>query len=724
MNPTVQTSSPVPTPPVVGTELVEYMRSNRDRTAYWLLGLSVLFLGLTIYMAVKGFQSPAVAVKDEKKEDANPFDPLSKDADKKAEVTNPKRSNYLIGGIGGLAAFLVTASAGAWWLVGLPNPSEEKQRSEARKLILIVGGCIGVAVVFVGLAFFYMWSDALTAWLDKDEKKQAWKVMLPLTMIIVGSGLVFLAAQPARAEERNNAGLRRLVYGANFGLTTLLVLVLLIVGNVVFALKAPNTLDATATGFYTLSPTTKGFMGQLKEPVTAYMVMQEGGDRVTTDMRQVLLGFQDAGGGKFSVRFVNPVTDKGEIRRLSERYKKFERDSEGILIVVGPEDQPDKQHTAFISERELVQQQGGGMPGAKSAWAFVGEGRILRDLRYLLESETKPIVYFTQSNGELAIGTTQRTDLSTLPATQLAQFLSTHYSLEVKPLTFPATDPNPKVPDDCGVLVVADPQKPLADPVVSAIRRYMAERKGRLLVMSGSTSGLLGQPINRTGLEALLGEYNVGLGNQVVYGSPQALDEPLLLPVMVSQDSNAKQHQIAQSASAGTNRYRFPLSKEVRAITGSPNFQAVTIVQTRPGLETWLEDDFAPDVDRTWNLLQRSEVLRAQKQFSDNPRSVMVAVAEGGTGRVVVIGNGLAFADNIGRKLGTGTTGYDLVGASIDWLRDRPPIPGGVESKTYVEYNFPEPVAVDYTRLLYLPIMIAILTVAGLGAGVWVVRRK
>src|SRR5207248_3106059 len=112
----------------------------------------------------------------------NPFDPLNKDK-KDVEVSNPKRTNFLIGGIGGLAAFLVCASAGAWVLVGLPHPSEDVQRSEARKLILIVGGCIGVAVVLVGFGLFYMWSDALTAWLDKDEKKEAWRVMLPLTMI-------------------------------------------------------------------------------------------------------------------------------------------------------------------------------------------------------------------------------------------------------------------------------------------------------------------------------------------------------------------------------------------------------------------------------------------------------------------------------------------------------------------------------------------------------------
>ena len=61
---------------------------------------------------------------------------------------------------------------------------------------------------------------------------------------------------------------------------------------------------------------------------------------------------------------------------------------------------------------------------------------------------------------------------------------------------------------------------------------------------------------------------------------------------------------------------------------------------------------------------------------------------------------------------------------AIDWLRDRPPLPTTVETKTYVEYKPPEPVSVDTTRLLWLPLGLGLLLVTGLGAGVWVIRRK
>ena len=72
---------------------------------------------------------------------------------------------------------------------------------------------------------------------------------------------MFPPIQPARAEERNNPTLRRLVYGSNFGLTVLLLFVVLVIANVVVALRVPNKLDTTETGFYSLSDSTKDVPG-------------------------------------------------------------------------------------------------------------------------------------------------------------------------------------------------------------------------------------------------------------------------------------------------------------------------------------------------------------------------------------------------------------------------------------------------------------------------------
>lgn len=728
MSPTSEPTppSPAPTPPVVGRDLVEYIRTNRDTTSYILLGLSVVFLVLTVWLAVRGFQTPPKKTEEKKDEVGSPFDPLGQDKKSTVEVSDPKRGDYLIGGIGVLAAFLVTAASGAWVMVGLPHPSEEKQRSEARVLILVVGASIGVIIAMAGALYFLRWSDSLAAWLDKDEKKQAWRVLLPLVMIVAGAGLIFLSAQPARAEERNNGTLRRMVYGANFGLTVLLVLVVLVTANVVFAMKAPNQLDATQTGFYTLSPTTKGFIGQLDQPVTAYLVMPELSMREANDIRQVLLSYQEASGGKFSVRFVNPVTEKKAVRELKERYSRLDADGYGILLVSGSDDRPELQRHAYVPAQELLSQTSG--PSGKPVQTFTGEGRLLRELRFLAENETRPVVYFTQSNGEMAVAGRSETGLS---VSQLKSFLESHYSLDVKPLTFATTDPNPTIPADCGVLVVAEPQTPLADSVVTAVRRYMAGtgdgKKGRLVVLAGATPGLDGRGMTKTGLEPLLMEFNVDLTNKFVYASPLDVQlDPRIIPVTFSQDEAAKRNQISQALAGAPTTFQFPYPREVRPAQGAPAYQATTILHVRAGVETWVEDDVLDRIGPTFEAIRSSRAVAAQKQFSKSPpRSMMVAVSEsGGSGRVVVIGNGLAFADDVGRRLRTGSAANDLVGASIDWLRDRPAIPGGIEAKQYIEYTPPSPDAVDTTRLVYLPLGLGLITIAGLGAGVWVIRRK
>ncbi len=726
MNPTTEPTPPAPTPPVVGSGLVEYVRTNRDTTAYILLAISVLFLVLTIWMAVRGFKTPASKASD-KPAATNPLDPFNPDANKPVEITNPKRYDWITGAVASLCGFLVVAACGAWYLVSIPPPTEERQRTEARVLLLAIGGLIGALITLVGLAFFYLWSDALSAWLDKDEKKSAWKVMLPIVLIVFGAGVAFLAAQPARAEERNNAWLRRLVYGTNFVLTILLVLVILVVGNVVFALKAPNTLDATETGFYTLSDTTKAFLQRVDQPMTAYLVLPDSSDRMVSDIRQVLMSYHEASNGKFSVKFVSPVSDKGEVRRLGELYTKMDKDNYGVLLVTGTEDQPSLQKHGWIPAQDLFTQET--TRDGKPVQAFAGEGRLLKEVRILAETDTRPVIYFTQSNGEFALTIPGEQDLpgGDRSIGRLQQFLEASYSVDVKPLKFPTGEANPQVPADATVVVVVEPMTPLTDPAVNAIRKYMAERKGKLIVMAGSTPGLDGRGMTATGLEGLLSEYNVDLGRKFIYTNHPRFN-PRTVVAVFNTARNAASNPIVQALGQAIPPMSLPQCRVVTPLTTGGANQATTIIQTLPQLETWLEDDQLLQVSPTIQALESSEAVRQQKQLTRSPRPLMVAVAEpGGAGRVVVIGNAFIVSDEAAQMLrsqsGVPPT-FDIMGVSVDWLRDRPPLPAGVQNKIYVEYNVPDPIALNSTRLIYLPLVLAMVAVVGLGAGVWAIRRR
>ena len=75
------------------------------------------------------------------------------------------------------------------------------------------------------------------------------------------------------------------------------------------------------------------------------------------------------------------------------------------------------------------------------------------------------------------------------------------------------------MPDDAAVVIVAEPQSPLSEPHVAALRKYMNEvrgtRKGKLIVLAGVRFGAKDKVLP-TGLESLLQEFNIRVGNQMV----------------------------------------------------------------------------------------------------------------------------------------------------------------------------------------------------------------
>jgi hypothetical protein len=708
------TSSPAHQP------AVEFIRTQRQTAAYVFLGLSLVFLVGTIWLAVRAF---SVAKAAEKPAETKPLEPEQP----KAELANPKRPSYMVGWIGALGGFLVTASIGVYLQAVPPKQTLGLQLREARVVLLAAGGIVGAGLILFGGIYFYLWSDSLVNWLDKKQLVDAKWVLGPLVLgVILGAGLVFASIQPARAEERNDLMLRRLVYGANFAVTVLLLLVALLVVNVVVAMKVPNLLDTTETGFYTLSDATKKFLGKLPEPATLYVILPDSGTREANDIRQFAYSAQEASDGKMNLRFVSPVTNKRELAQLQEKYSRVgrdpsNRDAYGVLVTVGE----DEKRYSFIPLKDLFETD----PRTGELKGFAGEVKVMRELRFLADNEQRPVVYFTQGNGELNIGGNAAAELLAAgpTANALKSFLERNY-LDVRPLAFPAKDPS--VPNDASVVVVAEPQSPLSPAAVDALRQYMTARKGKLIVLDGAAPGPNDKGVAKTGLEGLLAEFNVRLGDKFIYSFPtQDLPEYRLTIAMFNPNS---QNPIAQAYSKKGLIFQTP--REVAPIQGgNAQFQAATLALSPPGRLTWLQDDpVSPnDLEKVLTDLENNEAVQSRKLLSTKPRSLGVVVTEsggsphggpGGAGRLVVIGNSSLFSDRVAER--TKSAPLDMIGIAVDWLRDRPPLVTEAESKKYKEYQPPEPATIDTTRLVYLPLGLALLLVTGLGAGVWMIRRK
>lgn len=717
-------SHPTPAP----APAADFVAANRNPVAIALVALGVLFLGGGVYSFAQAVRSQSPAPS-----------PATEGAEKPAEpvvgLANPHRTEYLSGGVLGVMAGLVGVSLGAWVLARLPRTTEAERRTEARAVMLAAGGLLGLVLMLGGFWFFFLWFGSLTAWLDEGKRAEAKWVLFPLLVFLVGAGLAFVGAQPARAEERNNPNLRRLVYGANFGLTVLLLALLLLVGNVFAALRVPNKLDATSSGFYTLAEPTKEFIATLDKPVTAYSIAWETSDerdRFLQDVRSLLTAMQEVNPAKFRVRYLSPGLNREEINRLSTKHPildKDARDSLGILLVVGE----DESRAGFVKSDDMFTREGMGRGGA-APLVFQGEAKLVKELLTLTDSGSKPIVYFTQSSGELLIdpqadegGKARRTARDLKAGLEGAD-------AEVRALPAGLTDKT--VPADADIVVVADPTQPLPAHQVEALRQFMSAprangKKGKLIVLAGAHADRDGKIIP-TGLEGLLAGFGVQLGDSFVYRDPRleivgVPDSPSVqLGVVTEAAVNAKNPMALVVAS-----YRGGLPfADVRTVTadaaapGGP-FRAERFLATPSRIPTWLEPTQQANPEAAFRQILEADdpnAVAAKKQYSSASRSLAVTVSEGETPRAVVIGTGEFFSDETTRQLRGGLKPQaEFLAAGVSWLRDRPAA-AVIANKTYGTFTpNADPSSV---RLLFLPVGALLLTIVVLGVGVWVSRQK
>ena len=726
-------SDPLPPAPLSAPAggMTGFVIAQRATFGWVLVALGLLFATGGLYCAARWVNGPPGAAAKAA---------VTPDEDKdKPEVRppDPRRTEVILGTIVGLMGAVAGLGVGGILVGGLPPATARGQLLDAREKILLAGGLFGLVFMAGGIGFFLVSFATLARWLDeKAPPAGAWEPVAALLAFLVGAGLAFLAAQPARAEERNHPLLRRLVYGLNVGLTTLLLLLLLVVGNVVAALRVPQRLDTTASGFYTLSPATRELIAGLDQPVTVYSTLpdDEGADtsaHLIRDARTLLTACQDANPARFKVRFLSPGSNRGEIARLAAKYPAFDRQALGVLLTVGE----DEARSAFLRAEDLFTQE---VEGRSQQYVFQGEAKLVRELLFLAENKTKPTVYFTQGSGELEVvpgaGRAGRGG-GRRAATQLREALEKAYAT-VKVLEPDAADP--KVPDDATVVVVADPQVPLPKEQADALRAYMlgggpgaGGRKGKLVVLTSPHPTPGGGGVAETGLEPVLAGLGVRVGREYLLNQPAQGASFADAFLLVNPDLADARNPLAQAFESRV--LVVPDCREVAPAGGAGGpYRAESLFVTLPRRRTWLEPDPPADPGRSLVETAQSRELSIARKMTLAPRSVGVLVSEepppgakpgdraAPTGRAAVYGSGAFFADPAGRRGAGAGVPAELLVATVDWLRDRPAA-ANIASKTYGRYvPKPEP---DETRIFLLPVGATLIGLIALGLGVWAVRR-
>lgn len=211
-------------------------------------------------------------------------------------------------------------------------------------------------------------------------------------------------------------------------------------------------------------------------------------------------------------------------------------------------------------------------------------------------SDRQRKVYFLQGHGEKEPNDTERDGYSALSG----MLRSDNYMVERLVLA-----QQKEVPADATVVVVGGPTSDVLPAELDMLRQYLG-RAGKLMVLLDPPIGE--QPKQLPNLEALLKEWGVTLGNNVIVDVSGATNEP-----SIAVAATYPLHAITEQFATLTI---YPVARTVESATGGPR-SPTTIVETSRA--SWAESNFAS--------LGTGVALDAESGDKAGPLPVAVAVS-------------------------------------------------------------------------------------------------
>jgi hypothetical protein len=596
-----------------------------------------------------------------------------------------------------------------------------------RILILALGGLIGLATVVLGVVLpFTRYLDAILGGM-KTWYDRRWGLTACAVAVFGGLVLIFVSLQLARGVQRTSSALRQLLYGYNAALGGFLLLAILALFNVLpygFAAFS-KPIDWTEGGIYTLSDETRNFLANLPQPVKIITLVPQG-HPVTPDVITLLKICHEVN-PKFTWEGLSRDLNPRDVAKLLEKYPILEAGNLGLLVIYGTEP---KIATDFIKFNDLFRVENT-KKGEAQRYDFLGEVALMKSLRSLVEGKAKQVVYFTQGQGEPSLqpgARQQREGLSQLRS----RLVERNY--EVRPLRFGVDVKS--VPADASLVVIVRPAQEFGSIALAALRDYVNGTKGpkgKLLVLTGPVirNGVL----VRTGLEPLLAEQGVRLGNDRILDVVQPRHPTVVFVAVNAQSANRLAHAFRQDVA-------LPM-EDVRTVTAIKGNRPERVVDELffavPRYLPIVDTDLTAEPRALVGELRKPENRqRLRNWLQANPLpSIAVAVSESSGNvprlpghenllkevpRLVVFGAS-DWVSNDMLNTQDGSFFADLFSSCVSWLHGRSDIGRSAEGKSRKEYLFhPSPDTVTHMR--FLPMGLLLLTVVGLGCGVWVVRRR
>lgn len=440
-------------------------------------------------------------------------------------------------------------------------------------------------------------------------------------------------------------------YGSNMVLYSVLFVAALAFVNYLGA-RHNKRWDVSESGVFSLSPQAKSVLGSLSQDVEMQAFLEGGHD---PEVESLFESFRYA-----SPRVKTTLVDPDKQPELTEKY--------GVR--------------AYRTVRVAY--------GEQSTTVSQPSEETLTNALIKVTKQTSQTVCFVDGEGEPDIDDQQ----SALGFAGAKEALTSE-NYQTKKLVLIQEG---KVPDDCNILIVAAPQRPLLAQQIEAITAFL-KKGGKAIFMLPPREG--------NELSPLLAEYGVKLGNDAV------VDQV----VRLFQGPQLGLNPIVSSYGA------HPITKDIKERTVFPLTRSVDVGQTKPGLtvvslaktsqSSWAETDLTTLFDAQSAVLEESDVK--------GPVSIAVAVSADlkqlgmgdGETRLVVFGTA-GFADN--KNINT-LYNRDLFLNSVGWLSSQEELLS-IRARTVrasrVQFSEEQATAIFYLSVLVIP---ELLMIAGLA--VW-----
>ena len=567
---------------------------------------------------------------------------------------------------------------------------------------------------------------------------------------------MFLSLQAARGVERVSANMRRLLYGYNAVLTGLLLLAILGLINVLAYVHVPpftlfsKQIDWTPSQLYTLSPASTEILQKEVIGSVEVLVLMPQSTPIVADIRRLIENVRQYN-KNVSAEYISPDANSREFRKIFSQYSPLitssgalrERDlmerRVGVIVIYRQEGKEDAQ---FIPYRELFTEPTD--PNSSYRMIFKGEDMLMRTLRKLIEKEPTK-VYFTKGHGELPL---HEETVGRIPGARGGDLAELTRQLEGRrPYQFKEVALGPDGGtglEDADVVVVARPTVRFAPKAVEALRRYVkptgTSKKGKLIVLL-DTRARSGEML-KTGLEGLLREFNVKVGNDRILSL--AADKPEEMIVTGNPRSDNRVTQAFNPRLPTTRGFFFHEPRRVEAAqVNAPTLQVDLVLITAGGHPVYEETNLtASAVDLRNAYIKRwesGEVPNDRRPRDRVPVAVGVSetVPRSGLPRghqpvkgdavpqVMVFGDASWLTSRAIAARG-GASNLDLFDSCVSWLRGRYGLGKGVaDPKQVTEFTLRGKVAPNQvSRLQWLPLWLLLITIAGLGGGIWLIRRR